>query len=108
MAVTYNWVIEQMDAYPEKDGNTNVVFTVHWRVNANDGNYISTSYGTVGISTNPDIVFTPYNNLKKTQVVRWVKDALGNEEVTNIERSLAGQIENLKNPPSVSLSIPWN
>lgn len=107
MAITYNWIIEQMEAYPEKDGHTDVVFTVHWRANANEGNYNATSYGSVGVTLDPDGDFTPYANLTQAQVVGWVKDALGAEQVDDIERGLAGQIEHLKSPPVVRPPIPW-
>ena len=30
MAVTNTWAVVQMDAYPEYDGDTDVVFNVHW------------------------------------------------------------------------------
>ena len=37
MAVTPTWIIERMDCYPAHKEQTNVVFNVHWRVNAADG-----------------------------------------------------------------------
>lgn len=107
MAISYEWKIEQMEAYPEKDGFSDVVFTVHWRVNAADGNYSATSYGSVGVQLDTTQNFTPYNQLTKEQVVSWVKDALGTEQVTQIESGLEGQIENLKNPPVVRPELPW-
>lgn len=107
MAITYDWIVEQMEAYPEKDGFENVVFTCHWRANAADGNYTATSYGSVGVTLDPDADFTPYENLTQEQVVSWVKDALGSEQVADIERGLAGQIDNLKNPPVVRPPLPW-
>lgn len=108
MAITYNWIIEQMNSYPEKDGYQDVVFTCNWRLNANDGNYNVTCYGSVGVSINPDEPFTPYADLTQDQVVGWVKDALGAEEVAQLEAGLAGQIANLKNPPVVTLPNPWD
>ena len=108
MAVTYNWVIEQMDAYPEKEGRSDVVFNVHWRVNANDGNYNATGYGTVGVQLDPASEFIPYANLTQDEVVGWVKEALGVEQVTQIETGLSGQIANLQNPPVVTNPLPWS
>lgn len=107
MAISYEWKIEQMEAYPEKDGFSDVVFTVHWRVNAADGNYSATSYGSVGIQLDPASDFIPYANLTQDEVVGWVKDALKAEQVTQIETGLAGQIENLKTPPVVTPPLPW-
>ena len=107
MTTTYDWRIEQMECYPEQDGHTDVVFTVHWRCNASEGNYNATSYGSVGVTLNAEADFTPYANLTPTEVVGWVKDALGEEQVSDIERGLAGQIANLISPPTVNLPLPW-
>jgi len=108
MSITYNWIVEQMNSYPEKDGYTDVVFTVHWRVNANEGNYNATNYGTVGVTLDPGEPFTPYSELTQDQVVGWVQSAIGPEQVTLIETGLAGQIANLINPPVVTLPNPWD
>jgi len=107
MAITYNWVIEQMEAYPQYEGHSDVVFNVHWRLNANEGNYNATSYGSVGVTLDPDSDFVPYANLTQAEVVNWVKDALGEEQVADIERGLEGQIENLITPPVVRPPLPW-
>jgi hypothetical protein len=32
MAITNTWNVVQMDAYPEYEGETDVVFTVHWTI----------------------------------------------------------------------------
>lgn len=108
MTVSYDWKIEQMEAYPEKDNYQDVVFCCHWRCNANEGNYNATSYGSVGVQLDPDTEdFIPYANLTQAQCVAWVKDALGAEQVADIERGLEGQIENLINPPVVRPALPW-
>jgi hypothetical protein len=107
MAINYEWKIEQMEAYPQYEGHSDVVFTCHWRLNANEGNYNATSYGSVGVTLDPDSDFVPYANLTQAEVVNWVKDALGEEQVSQIETGLAGQIENLKNPPVVRPELPW-
>ena len=108
MSVTYNWVVEQMDSYPEKDGYSDVVFTVYWRVNATESNFAATNYGSVGVSIDPEEPFTPYPDLTQDQVVGWVKSALGEEQVTQIEAGLAGQITNLINPPVITIPLPWS
>ena len=30
MAITYKWIINQMNAHIESEGEQNVIFTVHW------------------------------------------------------------------------------
>ncbi len=107
MAISYEWKIEQMEAYPEKDGFSDVVFTVHWRCNAQDGNYAATAYGSVGVQLDPQSEYIPYVNLTPAEVIGWVKDALGDEQVGDIDRGLAGQIAALANPPVVRPTLPW-
>lgn len=107
MAAQINWIVEQMNCYPEKDGEQDVVFTVHWRCNGNDGDYSGTSYSTQGVTLDPDAPFTLYADLTQEQVIGWVKDAMGVERVAEIEASVAAQIENQKNPPVVSPALPW-
>lgn len=34
---TYTWNVVQMDCYPAVEGETDVVFTVHWTVSGTDG-----------------------------------------------------------------------
>jgi hypothetical protein len=50
--------------------------------------------------------FTPYDQLTKEQVVGWVKDALGEEQVTSVEESLANQIQQKLDPTDAS-GVPW-
>lgn len=107
MAVTYNWIVEQMSAYPEYEGEQDVVFTVYWRLNGADGNYNGTVYGSVGVTYDGGSDFTPYADLTQEQVIGWVKDALGEEQVIAYEANVAGQIENQKNPPVVNPPLPW-
>ena len=108
MNVTNTWVIEQMNCYPQAEGQTDVVFTVHWRVNATDGTYNATSYGTVGVNYVSGSPYTPYAQLTQSQVVGWVQAALGAEQVASIEANLATNIANQANPPVVTPTLPWS
>jgi len=108
MSVTNTWIIEQMNCYPQAEGQTDVVFTVHWRVNATDGTYNATSYGTVGVTYEAGSPYTPYADLTQAQVVGWVEAALGPEKVASIEANLATNIANQVNPPVVTPPLPWS
>ena len=108
MSVTNTWIVEQMDCYPQAEGQTDVVFIIHWRVNAANGNYTATSYGTVGVIYVAGAPYTPYADLTQAQVVGWAQAALGSEQVVNIEAALATNIANQIDPPVVTPSLPWN
>ena len=44
MAIIKTWVINSLDSYPEEDGYTDVVFTIHWSKVATDGTYNASIY----------------------------------------------------------------
>jgi len=107
MANAYAWVIEAMDCVPQEDGQTDVVITVHWRQNATDGTYNATVYGTVGLTYTPGSPFTPYADLTQDQVIGWVQDVLGPDQVIALEANVTAQIEAQINPPVVTPPLPW-
>ena len=107
MAITNTWAVVQMDAYPEADGETDVVFNVHWTITGTDGEYTGYVYGSQGVPLDPDAPFTPYADLTQEQVIGWVQDAMGAEQVAAYEANVAQQIENQINPPVVTPPLPW-
>ena len=107
MAVVNTWSVAQLDAYPEFDGNTDVVFTVHWTLNGIDGEHTGHVYGSSAVLLNEGGTFVPYADLTEAQVIGWVKEALGEEAVTGFEASVAKQIEDQANPPVVHPALPW-
>ncbi len=107
MAVTNTWSVVQMDAYPEEDGETDVVFNVHWTLTGTDGTYSGSVYGSQGVSIDPDVPFTPYEDLTEEQVIGWVQAAMGAEQVAALEANVAKQIEDQINPPVVTPPLPW-
>ena len=108
MTITNTWNVVQMDAYPEYEGETDVVFTVHWTLNGTDGTYAGSVYGSVGVTLDPDAPFTPYASLTQAQVVGWVQDALGEEQVAAYEANVAQQISDQVDPPVVTPPLPWS
>ena len=108
MAITNTWAVVQMDAYPEADGETDVVFNVHWTLSATDGTYNGSVYGSQGVSLDPAAPFTPYADLTEAQVIGWVQDAMGTEQVDAYEANVAQQIADQANPPVVTPPLPWS
>lgn len=108
MSITTTWVIEQMNCYPTYESQTDVVFNVHWRANATDGAFYATAYGTAGVTYEAGSPYTPYDQLTQDQVVGWVQDAMGPEQVASIEAGLAINIANQVNPPTVTPPLPWS
>jgi len=84
------------------------VFTVHWSVAAQDGEFSGYSYGSQALTLDPEAAFTPFADLTEAQVIGWVHAAMGEEAVAAVEANLATQIENAKNPPVVNPPLPWS
>jgi len=93
----FTWNVVQMDRLTS-DG---FVVTVHYTVNAVDGDYTASTYGTVGYTE--EGAFTPYTQLTEALVVGWVKESLGQ---ATVEEALAAQITVQKNPVQLS-GVPW-
>lgn len=107
MPTTYSWVISQLECYPQHEGHTDVVFTVHWRRQATDGSHTADVYGSQAVTLDPDAPFTPYDQITKAQVEGWLEDAMGSDKVAELDANLDKQIEDQKNPPVVRPALPW-
>lgn len=108
MAITYNWVISKLECKPHEGDVADVVVNVHWTLEGTDGEYTANVYGTVSTKPyEPGEPFTPYEDLTKEQVVGWVEEALGAEQVQQYKDNIAGQIANQINPPIVTPPLPW-
>tara|TARA_R110000868_G_scaffold52575_1_gene165898 strand:+ start:1678 stop:1998 length:321 start_codon:yes stop_codon:yes gene_type:complete len=104
MANVYTWTVTAMNCYPQKDDNTNVVFTVHWTCAGTDGTYSNSVYNTCNIPLAQG-TFTPYADLTQEQVLGWCWANDVNKDAT--EEAVGTQLANLANPPVVTQSLPW-
>ena len=98
----FTWNVAQMERHTA-DG---IVFTVHYTVDANDGTYASSAYGSVGLEQ-PEGNVIPYADLTREIVIGWVKEKLGGDEkVAEIEAALQGQIDQQRTPTTAQ-GLPW-
>lgn len=104
MSVT--WSVVQMEYALAQDDKTNVVNNVHWQCIVAENEHFARAYGTIGISTEDLSNFTEFADLTEAQVVEWVKAALGEEQVTQIEQGLASRVAEIINPTTGS-GLPW-
>ena len=108
MENTYTWTVSSMQCYPEIDGQQNVVFTVGYTVEATDGTYYARIMGTQPISLSSDKTsFTPYAELTSSQVLSWVKDALGASGINSVKKQLDDYLQKLTKPQIVTNPLPW-
>lgn len=104
MAVTYTWNVNTMDAAPSEDGLTDVVKVVHWRLTASDGVHSVDAYSTVSLDSPDPEHYTAFADLTQEQVISWVESRL---DVDSLKSNLETQLQNLANPPIVTLQGPW-
>ena len=103
--ITYDWNCKTVDVYPQEEGETNVVYNVHWRVTGVKEDYSATNIGTQIVTLNPETEFIPFDELTNEVVAGWTKEAMSEEQVEAIECSIASQIDELENPASVTMTI---
>jgi hypothetical protein len=97
-----NWTLDTLEY--NNDANKGVI-VAHWRVSVVDGDYSASAYGSVSFSPDPTSPsFKPYEQLTQSDVLSWV---WGSVDKNDIESSLAKQIENQKNPATVT-GTPWS
>ncbi len=105
MEVTYDWNCKTVDVHPQEEGQTDVVYNVHWNVTGVEGEYSVTNIGTQIVPLSEGSTFIPFEDLTNEIVVDWTKEAMGEETVASIETSIANQIQDLITPTSVTMTI---
>jgi hypothetical protein len=92
------WKIIQLDRLTA-DG---FITTAHWIVNAVDGDYSASSYGTCGFAAATPAI--PYASVTESEVLGWCWANGIDKDAT--EANLAAQIELQKNPVT-AIGVPW-
>ena len=112
MANTYTWDCKTVDCYPEHDSHSDVVYNVHWRLNAESdqqdsegNNYSASVYGTHSVNADDISDFIPFADLTNEIVTGWVTTGMGDDEVANLKSGLDAQIVNEITPTSVTKTI---
>ena len=108
MPNTYKWVISQLECYPEHEGKENVVFTIHWRRQADDGaGHVGDVYGAQAVTLDPNAPFTPFDQLTQAQVESWLESSMTIEQLAAMNDALDKQIADQINPPVTRPALPW-
>ena len=104
MSTTFTWSVTALNCYPQADGQTDVVFTVHWTLYGTDGTYNGSVYSTCSVPA-PEGTFTPYDQLAQDQVLGWIW--ANGVDKDSAEAAVQQQIDNQINPPVVTPPLPW-
>ena len=105
MSTQYNWTITALDAYPQHEGEADVVFNCHWTASATDGTHNASVYNTQAVTYVAGTPYTPFAQLTQDQVLGWIWSSGVDKDAT--QSSLDTMIANQINPPVVSPKLPW-
>jgi len=99
MAISYTWKVNQL----ERDVADDYVTTVHYGVDAVDGDHSQGAYGTVSFDATTSPSSASYGSLDEATVIGWVFNKLNKDD---IEAQLSARIELIKAPVS-AVGMPW-
>tara|TARA_Y100000401_G_scaffold17101_1_gene11576 strand:+ start:4657 stop:4971 length:315 start_codon:yes stop_codon:yes gene_type:complete len=100
MAVTWNVI--SYDGEKTVGSLSDVLTTLHWTASDSDGEHIGDSYGSVNLEAADAGSFIALASVTKDDLIAWVKNILGADEVTEIETRIAAQIIESKAPTKFS------
>ena len=101
------WDVVALDATKTVGSLSDVVTNIHWTASDTDGEHTGYSYGTVGLAQADNASFTAYSDITKDNAITWAKAALGADQVSTIETSIAAQITESKTPTKTT-GVPWS
>lgn len=102
------WDIAQLERHLP-DGPTcpdGAVYIAHWTASLEENGESASVYGSVGFGDPDPASFIPFSQLTKEEVLNWIFEALGPDQVVSIQENLYNQIQAKLNPTS-EVGIPW-
>jgi hypothetical protein len=100
MTTAFTWAIANL----ERETADGFVFTAHYTISAKSAAYSAGAYGSIGFERPDNLV--PYSDITEEMVVEWVKDALTEEKVEQIEDALQSQLDE-QAAPTKAAGVPW-
>ena len=109
--MTVTWTIATIEKAPTEGSLSDVCKVIHWRADDKetvDGvDYSGGSYGSVSLEAPDASSFKAYASITESDAISWAKAAMGTDEVTRVEASIASQITEAKTP-SITTGVPWS
>jgi len=100
MTTVFSWAIGNL----ERETGDGYVYTAHYSVSAKSAAYSAGAYGSIGFERPEDLV--PYSEITEEMAIQWVKDALTEEKVEQIEEALQNQLDE-QAAPTKAAGVPW-
>ena len=106
--ITYSWTITSLGAYPQYDGEQDVVILINATYTGTDGTYTSNIKIAQSLILDASTAFTPYADLTEAQVLGWLTTALTPQQIEQMQLKIAAQIAADNQPTIVQLPLPWS
>lgn len=104
----FKWNFNPLEAYPEKETFTDVVFLVHWQFTGtrteDEKEYSNTIIGTQSLPL-PSGEFIPFEQLTTEIVLGWIEAEMGQERIEAMKSWIEQNIDDQINPKIVKLSL---
>lgn len=105
--MTIQWSVLSMECISNENGLTDVVYKVNWLCYAKNGFIDGASQGFVVVEYNPDVPYTPFNQLTQNQVLQWVYEVLGQDGISAAEAQASAIASQKATPIIVTPPLPW-
>jgi hypothetical protein len=100
-STVFNWTIVNL----ERETIDGYVLSASYVVSAKNGRCLAKLSGGIGLPR-PQTKLIPFDSLTEPCVVQWIKDALGQDEVNQIEAMLQAQLVDKHSSPR-AVGLPW-
>lgn len=107
MSIEKTWKISAMDVRSATSEAKETIHTLHYRLDATDGEHSASTYATVAVELVEGTDYESFDSITEETAIGWMKAALGEETVAAAEASVESQIASAHAPESVSKAAPW-
>jgi hypothetical protein len=110
MAVTYKWSIQEMNAHIESEGESNVIYNVHWNYTGSEESggktYTDSTIGSQQFTYEAGNTFVPYEDTEAFEnvVIGWLESAL---DMNTIKAGINANIQKQITPVNENLYFTW-
>ena len=110
METTYDWKFNLMECYINSDGESNVVYRVHYALTGRRGSIETSIGGIQDIQFITDDAFISFEDLTADVVQAWVEANMGTD-LDRFKEILNNRLDDTINPPisnEIFITPPWN
>lgn len=96
--LNYTWRLSSLKSLTTHKGLTSPIVSVYWRLQAVDEDNFTEKTGVqdFDIANLDEDNFVSFSDLSKNDIISWVQQALGTEEIALLKTSLQAELNTLK------------